>query len=250
MDKQARRHGHCSLTTFGYTSGEELDNDDGKLMGEPHNQWETRGEVCSRLASLPSRLPESLTAPSQESSIGLVEHGNTRGSYKITNTRGPADEGACRQIHGTRRLSLIQMLQFGFMLLILFVKPSDAAFVGFKDCLSPNVINSNPKQLQFTPLLVWASFNSSTSHNLNVTVYGNVSGQATQQKLPTNPLDPSWNDPNSTLGKIIDVPKNITTLTGAFNVLSYTPYEIPATRFCNTTVLGHCPIAPVFKNMS
>ncbi|KAL8795845.1 MAG: hypothetical protein Q9195_001725 [Heterodermia aff. obscurata] len=130
------------------------------------------------------------------------------------------------------------------------LEPSKAAFVGFKDCLSPNVINSVPKQLQFTPLLVWASFNSSTSHNLNVTVYGNVSGQATLQNPPTNPLDPSWNDPNSTLGKIVDVPKNITTLTGTFNVLDYTPYEIPATRFCNTTVHGQCPIAPVFKNMS
>ena len=250
MDKQARRHCHRSRTVFGYTSGEEQLDDDGKLTGEPHQQWETHGEVRTRLAFLPSRLPESLTASSQESSIGHVEHGDPRGSPKSSSTRFPADEEACRQIHGARRCSLIQMLQFGFLLLMLFVEPSKAAFVGFKDCLSPNVINSDPKQLQFTPLLVWASFNSSTSHNLNVTVYGNVSGQATRQNLPSNPLDPSWSDPNSTLGKIIDVPKNITTLTGTFNVLDYTPYEIPATRFCNTTVLGHCPIAPVFKNMS
>ena len=247
MDKKARKHGYCSCTTLGYTSGEELADDKGKLMGEPDDQWETCGPVSPRLASLLSKPPEFRTAPSQESS---TEHGHDRGSRKNSTTKAPVDDEACRQIHGTRRRSLFHVLQLGLMLLMFFVKPSEAAFVSFKDCLSPNVINSNPKQLQFTPLLVWASFNSSASHNLNVTVYGNVSGQATQQNPPTNPLDPSWNDPNITLGKIIDVPKNFTTLTGSFNVLDYTPYEIPATRFCNTTVHGQCPIAPVFKNMS
>ena len=246
MDQQARRHGRRSRLTFEYTIGEELFNGDGKLMGEPHNQWEARDRVCSRLVSLPSRTP----APSPESSIGLVEHGNPCGSPQIPKTRVPADDETYRQIHGTRRRSPVQILQLSFMLLVLLVKPSNAAFVGFKDCLSPNVINSNPKQLQFTPLLVWASFNSSTSHNLNVTVYGNVSGQATKENPPTNPSDPLWNDRNFTLGKIVDVPKNFTTLTGTFNVLDYTPYEVPATRFCNTTVHQSCPIAPVFKNVS
>ena len=250
MDKQARRHGHRSRTTFEYTSGEKLVDDDGKITGEPHNQWEARREACSCQLSLPSRPPESHAAPSPEFSIGLVEHGDAYGSLRILNTKVPPDNETCGRIHGTRRCSLIHMLELSFMLLMFFVIPSKAAFVGFKDCLSPNVINSDPKQLQFTPLLVWASFNSSASHNLNVTVYGNVSGQATEQNPPTNPLDPSWNDPNSTLGKIIDVPKNITTLTGTFNVLDYTPYEVPATRFCNTTLHRQCPIAPVFKNSS
>ena len=243
MDKQARRHGHNYRTTFEYTSGEELNNHDRKLMGEPHSQWEARAEVCSRPSlSLPSSPPESPT--------GLVEHGVPHGSPRLSKRRVLAEDEWCRRLHGTRRRSLVHMLQLSFILLICFVRPSKSAFIGFKDCLSPSVINSEPKHLQFTPLLVWASFNSSTSHNLNVTVYGNVSGQATQENLPTDPLDPSWNDPNSTLGKIIDVPKNITTLTGTFNVLDYTPYKVPATRFCDTTVHGQCPIAPVFKNVS
>lgn len=141
---------------------------------------------------------------------------------------------------------------FGLLIVcvLLLARGSHAAFIStFTDCLSPNTINSDPKQLQFTPLWVWAFFNTSAaSHNLNVTIFGNVSGQATQEDPPKFD-DPRWKNPNDTLGKIVDVSKatNLaTTLQYQFNVLSYTPYNVPATRFCNTTVQGACPIAPVF----
>lgn len=152
-----------------------------------------------------------------------------------------------RRSHGSSPSGLLWLL---IVCVLLLARGSHAAFIStFTDCLSPNTINSNPKQLQFTPLWVWAFFDSSSaSHNLNVTIYGNVSGQATEQNLP-KPDDPQWKNPNGTLGKLVDVSikTNLaTTLQAQFNVLDYTPYNAPLSRFCNTTVRGTCPIAPVF----
>lgn len=135
----------------------------------------------------------------------------------------------------------------------LCTRPSNAAFINFDNCLSRAILNSNdPQQLQFVPLFVWATFNTSAeSHNLNVTVYGNVAGIATQQALP-GPNDPRWKNPNDTVGKIPDVTGSgrdaiYTTFTTTFNVLDYTPYNPLPVRFCNTSSLTPCPIAPVFN---
>ena len=133
----------------------------------------------------------------------------------------------------------------------LMGSPSSAAFVSFENCLGSNVINSVPTelQLQFVPLFVDAVFNSTApSHNLNVTVYGNVTGRVTQEPLPP-PDDPQWKNPNQTLGKIPDLsPSNnkYSTLDSVFNVLYYTAYGAPASRFCDSVVQGGCPIAPAF----
>ena len=128
--------------------------------------------------------------------------------------------------------------------------PAAAAYVNFENCLSPNIINSNPLQLQFVPLHFYASFNTtSPSHNLNVTVYGNVSGIATQVPYPA-PNDPQWNNPNSTVGKIVDLsqPNNkYSTLFAKFSVLSYTPYDATPSRFCNAMIHGRCPLGPSFN---
>lgn len=142
------------------------------------------------------------------------------------------------------------LFQLVFISIFLLARSTHAAFIStFDNCLSPNTINSNPQQLQITPYWVWALFNASaSSHNLNITVYGNVTGIATQQPYP--PInDPQWTNPNETVGKIVDVSKatNLaTTLEAQFNVLDYTPYNAPATRFCNTTIQGNCPLAPNF----
>jgi len=129
------------------------------------------------------------------------------------------------------------------------IKPAAAAYVNFENCLSPNIVNSNPLQLQFVPLHFYASFNTTfPSHNLNVTVYGNVSGVATQVPYPA-PNDPQWTNPNSTIGKIVDLsePNNkYSTLFAKFSVLSYTPYEATPSRFCNATIHGRCPLGPSF----
>jgi hypothetical protein len=134
-------------------------------------------------------------------------------------------------------------------MLCLAIRPADAAFINFENCLDPNIVNSSPLQLQFIPLYFWAAFNTSAvSHNLNVTVYGNVSGIATLEPLP-GPNDPQWRNPNDTTGKIIDLsPENnkYTTLFANFKVLSYTSYEASPQRFCNTSIHGTCPLVPAF----
>lgn len=135
------------------------------------------------------------------------------------------------------------------IILVGLSTPSSAALVNFKNCLDPNIINSVPVQLQFVPLYVNAVFNATApSHNLNVTVYGNVTGRATQEPLPP-PDDRHWRDPNQTLGKIPDLSltnNKYSTLDSIFNVLHYTAYDDPASRFCDSVVQGGCPIAPAF----
>ncbi|MCJ1383555.1 hypothetical protein MMC17_006669 [Xylographa soralifera] len=134
----------------------------------------------------------------------------------------------------------------------MLLLPSEAAPVSFENCLAPDIVYAQiPKPLQYTPLFVSAVFNlSAPSHNLNVTVYGNVSGQATVQPLPP-PTSPAWNDPNNTVGKLPDQDPTTgiySTLEAAFDVLTYTPYNPPASRFCNGTLNTKCPVPPVFIN--
>lgn len=82
--------------------------------------------------------------------------------------------------------------------LCLLAQPATAVFVQFENCLDPNIINSNPKQLQLTPMYVDVRFNTSQpSHNLNTTIYGNVSGQAVTGTYPSAD-DPSWKNANDT----------------------------------------------------
>ncbi|CAD6568103.1 MAG: hypothetical protein ASARMPREDX12_001066 [Alectoria sarmentosa] len=149
--------------------------------------------------------------------------------------------------------SIFNILRTVLLAVLLPIRLSTAAFINFGNCLSPDVINSNdPKPLQFVPLFVWATFNTSAeSHNLNVTAYGNVAGVANVQPYPSQ-TDPQWANPNDTVGKIPDVYGSgvdalYTTFTTVFNVLDYTPYAPDAARFCNTSSLTVCPVAPVFN---
>ena len=140
----------------------------------------------------------------------------------------------------------------GIITLCAFLGPSKAAMVNFQNCLSPNIINAAPPiPLQWIPLAVSAVFDASApSHNLNVTVYGNVTGQATQEALPPSNSS-QWGNMSETLGKIVDVDpnKNIrSTIKAAFNVLTYTPYHAPLIPFCEGLINGTCPLAPVFPN--
>jgi hypothetical protein len=145
-------------------------------------------------------------------------------------------------------MKLASPLVFTF-LLALCAPAVDAAYVEFTNCMSSNVINSDPQLLQFVPLNVSAVFDISAENQpLNITVYGNVTGKATDEPYPA-PDDPSWNDTSSLFGKIPDFVSGnpaYTTLLGELNVLSYTPYTIPAARFCNTTLDEVCPLGPAF----
>lgn len=136
--------------------------------------------------------------------------------------------------------------------LSLLFSHSTAAFIDFENCLPPSTINSNPVQLQFIPLYVYATFNTTAaSHSLNITVYGNVSGSANppQASLPAWNDTQYWTNQSEMAGKILDVSPAtnlVSTLFVSFNVLSYTPYAPAATRFANTTIQGQFPLAPVF----
>ena len=139
-------------------------------------------------------------------------------------------------------------LQFTFLALAVLIGPATSVNVDFENCLSPNVINS--KLLQFQPQYIWTEFDSSNrSHQLNITVYGNVVGAATNETLP-EPTDPRWQQANFTLGKIVDEDQknnHRSTFFARFNVLDYTPYDASPTALCEHTIPGHqqCPLIPV-----
>ncbi|KAH7377271.1 integral membrane protein [Pyrenochaeta sp. MPI-SDFR-AT-0127] len=142
-------------------------------------------------------------------------------------------------------------------MLLLFVIASfpltSAVFVEFDNCLNRVYIVRNNIQipyLQFTPMYVWASFDTmAPSHNLNITVYGNVSGQAQEgEYLPEG--DDNWTNPNRTFGKIVNVDQQnnkFTTLFTNIKVLTYSAWTSPPDEFCGSVVNGSCPLGPAFK---
>lgn len=127
------------------------------------------------------------------------------------------------------------------------------AFVEFSNCLDESIRDSSPRILQFVPLNISASFNTSDpARPLNVTVYGNVTGQMYPGTYPSA-NDSSWGNPNNTFGKIVDVldgAKLATTLFTTLNVLSYTPYSAAPSRFCDSTINEDCPLGPAFYRNS
>lgn len=133
--------------------------------------------------------------------------------------------------------------------LALFLPVTQAVFINFENCLSDNYRLAQPRRLQFSPRHVWASFNTTApSHNLNITIYGNVSGQLTGGAYPP-PDDPEWKNPNSTFGKIIDLYRNtnlVTTLFTNHRVLTYQAHTDEPSRFCDSVINSQCPLAPAF----
>jgi hypothetical protein len=136
--------------------------------------------------------------------------------------------------------------------LISFLPLASAVFVNFENCLEKVTLidEFNSPYLQFTPKFVWATFDTETAkHTLDLTVYGNVSGQASIGPYPSI-NSTSWSDNDDTFGKIIDFdPSNnkLTTLFASYKVLTYSAGDVVSNSFCNTTVNGtKCPIAPAF----
>lgn len=195
-----------------------------------------------------SQYTQSLMANAEPEGRSWKNHESQRPKNPAAlQRRPPSMVRSCRLMP-----SISQILQRALLAMLLPIRFSNAAFINFDNCLSPDIINSNPKPLQFVPLFVWATFNSSAgSYILNVTAYGNVAGIATVQPYPSQ-TDPQWDNPNDTVGKIPDVygsgPGAVyTTFTTEFNVLDYTPYAPDAARFCNTSSVTPCPLAPVFN---
>lgn len=133
------------------------------------------------------------------------------------------------------------------LLLASMATSARAAFINFENCLGQPTTEADPLPLQFIPHHVWAVYDTEDNNNLNITVYGNVSGTATKEPYPP-PDDPRWSDPEENLGKIEDLSEDnnkYSTLLTKLNVLSFTPYQTPS-RFCDSVVQGECPLAPVF----
>lgn len=206
----------------------------------------------------PARMGEASWDPRREYMQSLMAtaegRGQSRKSKKLQWLCATSFRRSPWRIRSYRHTpSIVDTLRAVLLAVLLPINLSTAAFINFGNCLNPDIINSDsPPPLQFVPLFVWATFNTSAeSHNLNVTVYGNVAGIATQQAYPTQ-TDPQWTNPNETVGKIPDIYGSgpgalYTTFTTEFNVLDYTPYDPDAARFCNTSSLTACPIAPVFN---
>jgi hypothetical protein len=136
------------------------------------------------------------------------------------------------------------------LLLSVLVSPASAVFINYENCLSLAWQNQKPLYLQFVPLYVNAVFNTTDSaHNLNVTVWGNITGSLPLVSLPSaNSSD--WTNPNVTDGKIVNVPdpdgNNVaTTLFNKVNVLSYEPYS-QNENFCDQLINASCPLGPAF----
>lgn len=148
-----------------------------------------------------------------------------------------------------------------FMVFIasLWIMPASAVFLDFQNCLSDSTQNDQPLALQIIPLYLDAVFNTTDSnHNLNVTVWGNVTGSTvgTYARLVT----PLWNDTSywnsndtSAGGKIENEPypddpsPKLTTFSSKVNVLTYEPWHF-VENFCENALLnGTCPLGPSFS---
>jgi hypothetical protein len=150
----------------------------------------------------------------------------------------------------------ISLLYLSALTLALFIPVSSAVFINFANCLERHYRDAtNPRRLQFTPLHVWASFNTTApSHRLNITIWGNVSGQAQAGEYPRPDQDEIWGDVNNTFGKITDLDKEnnkYTTLFSNYRVLTYTAFNEQPNRFCpsvlNQTANTTCPLRPAFN---
>lgn len=166
----------------------------------------------------------------------------------------PLRIGAVAQPSPTRRLRVLRSSHLSHSLTIFLcllgvcTSLARGARVEFRNCLDGRYISSVPKLLQFDPLQARAVFESTGDNNLNVTIYGNVTGRTTDEPYPA-PDDPSWSNPNITLGKIPDLSEannKYTTLFARYNFLSYTPWIAEPSRFCESVVQEECPLAPAF----
>ena len=132
--------------------------------------------------------------------------------------------------------------------------PTVAVLLRFDNCLSNEYLNKSPELLQFVPKFLDAVFDTSHSdHNLNITVWGNVTGTGPEKLQFLPPSGNSYWSSNETNqgGKIVNQPDDTynvaTTLFNKMNVLTYQPWE-ENDNFCARMLNQPCPVAPVFKS--
>lgn len=146
--------------------------------------------------------------------------------------RNPSPPRASPSFRSCVQRRIILLIQ----LLLIIINPSSAALINVENCLSPGIINDNTT-LQFIPMFANAVFNATTtSHNLNVTVYGNITGRlsSNQNSSQTDGMIPDVGIDNT----------KYTTLLASMKVLDYFLYLPQPARFCNSTVNNPCPLGP------
>lgn len=135
---------------------------------------------------------------------------------------------------------------------------SNAAFIEFDNCLSSAFLANSPPLVQWVPLLFDARFtDTGATRPMNITLYGNVTGQQTTMAYPP-PNASIWSNSSERYGKITRTNADGTGLTAQdtkFTFLDYVAYTAPRIAFCDenqTFVNGDaCPLGPLFyKNAS
>ncbi|KAM0322849.1 hypothetical protein ACHAQA_009190 [Verticillium albo-atrum] len=134
---------------------------------------------------------------------------------------------------------------------LFLTRPAYAVRIPFENCLPDSYKNNDPAPLQWEPLFVDARFDTtSDAHNLQVIVWGNVTGSHFEVDLPP-PGDPRWEDPTESDGKIVRIPSEtnskVTALKTQVEMLTYRPFKAHE-DFCNDKLVNaSCPLAPVFN---
>lgn len=135
----------------------------------------------------------------------------------------------------------------------ILLQPAAAVLLtNWQDCLDDSVKYGEPRELQWSPLHVGASYEQGdVARTLRVTVWGNVSGSYGGVDLPAW-NSPDWDDANFTDGKIVRNPfpttaARLTTLHDRIDVLTYEPYAADF-DFCEDALTNRsCPLGPVFN---
>lgn len=193
---------------------------------------------------------------------GAVYHKRRKGNpglgTQLRYTFPYSDEGitttACNRKRPSRSETKCGMRSL--MCLSLVLQPAAAVLLNkFDNCLPDSTKYSDPLELQWVPLHVGAIFDiKNKSHNLRITVWGNVTGTYNPTAAPELPpwTSDDWSNPNVTAGKIVDNPfpttaNFLTTLHSKIDVVTYEPYSADF-DFCKTALTNaSCPLAPVFN---
>lgn len=193
---------------------------------------------------------------------GAVYHkrrkANSRLGARLESTPTHLDQNTTATTRHSKRQpnrSTIRSLR-SLVCLSLLSQPAAAVLLKkFDNCLEESIKDSNPRELQWIPLYVGATFDTKNkSHNLRVTVWGNVTGAYNPTESPALPPwnSDDWSNPNVTNGKIVanpfpDSANLLTTLHSKINVVTYEPYKADF-DFCKDALTNYsCPLGPVFN---
>jgi len=172
----------------------------------------------------------------------------------ITQSAIPTHQPTQRPPRSRRKQCAMPSIMLLVLAIASYLPIVSGVFVNFENCLNRQFITLRDTApipyLAFTPKYLWASFDTGRpSHGLNITVYGNVSGQMNPGPYPDR-NDESWSNPNSSFGKIIETEPSTnkyTTLFTNFQVLTYSAGRLAPRPFCGTVINQTCPLAPAFS---